>query len=145
MCTPGREHHDRRVLHRRRRGAAQRVDQAGRVVGDHLDRLAPEQLGQHPRHGGPVGQHVADARWAAQVVLEHPELAVLVADDVDPGHVDAHAVGRRVAVGGPHEPRRAGDHLVGDEAVADDPGRAVDVGQEELEGAHPLGHPVGDP
>ena len=28
--------------------------------------------------------------------------------------------------------------------VADDPGRAVDVGQEHLEGAHPLGHAVGD-
>ena len=75
-----REHDDRRILHRGRRGAAQRVDQAGRVVGDHLDRLAPEQLGQHPRHGGAVGQHVAHARRAAQVVLEHPELAVLVAD-----------------------------------------------------------------
>ena len=92
-----REHDDRRVLHRRRRGAAQRVDEVGRVVGHHLDRLAPEQLGQHPRHGGPVGQHVAHARRAAQVVLEHAELAVLVADDVDARHVDAHAVGRRVA------------------------------------------------
>ena len=40
-----REHHDGRVLHRRRGGPPQRVDQAGRVVGHHLDRLAPEQLG----------------------------------------------------------------------------------------------------
>ena len=30
-----------------------------------------------------------------------------------------------------------------DEPVADDAGRAVDVGQEELERPHPLGHPVG--
>ena len=139
------QHHDRGVLHRRRRGAAQRVDQAGGVVGDHLDGLTPEQLGQHPRHGGPVGQHVAHARGAAQVVLEHPELPVLVADHVDPGHVDAHAVRRRVAVGRPHEPRRARDHLVGDEPVAHDAGGAVGVGQEELERPHPLGHPVGDP
>ena len=126
-------------------GAARRsaLMQARRVVGDHLDRLTPEQLGQHPRHGGAVGQHVAHSRRAPQVVLEHPELAVLVADDVDPGDVDAHAVGGRVAVGGPHEPRRARDHLVRDEAVADDAGCAVGIGEEELECPHPLGHPGG--
>ncbi len=139
------EHDDRRFLHRRRRRAAQCVDQVGRVVGDHLDRLAPEQFGEHPCHGGPVGQHVADAGRAAQVVLEHAEFAVLVPDDVDPGDVDAHAVGRREPVGGAHEPRGAGDHVMGDEAVADDAGRAVHVVEEELEGAHPLGHPVGHP
>ena len=137
------EHDHRRVLHRGRRGAAQRVDQAGRVVGHHLNGLAPEQLGQHPGHGGAVGQHVAHPRRAAQVVLEHAELAVLVADHVDARHVDAHAVGRRVAVGRPHEPGRARDHLVRDEPVADDARRAVDVGQEELEGPHALGHPRG--
>ena len=136
-----RQHDHRRVLHRRRRGAAQRVDQASRVVGDHLNGLAPEQLGQHPRHGGAVGQHVAHPGRAPQVVLQHAELAVLVTDHVDARHVDAHAVGRRVAVGRPHEPRGARDHLVRDEPVADDAGGAVDVGQEELERPHPLGHP----
>ena len=47
-------------------------------------------------------------------------------------------------MGGPDEPRRAGDDLVGDQAVADDPRRAIDIGQEELERPHPLGDPVGD-
>ena len=135
------QHDHRGILHRRRRGAAQGVDQPGRVVGDHLNGLAPEQLGQHPRHGGAVGQHVAHARRAAEIVLQHPELAVLVADHVDPRHVDAHPVRRRVAVGRPHEARRAGDDLVRNEPVADDPGRAVDVVQEELERPDPLGHP----
>ncbi len=102
-----RQHHDRRVLHRCRRGPPQRADEVGRVVGHHLNGLAPEQLGQHPRHGGPVGQHIAHTRRAAQVVLEHAELAVLVADDVDARHVDAHAVRWRVPVGRPHEARRA--------------------------------------
>ena len=36
------------------------------------------------------------------------------------------------------------DHVVGDDAVVEDPPRCVDVGQEGLEGPDPLGHPVGD-
>ena len=139
-----RQHDDRGVLHRGRRGTAQRADQAGGIVGHHLDRLAPEQLGEHPCHGGAVGKDVADAGRAAQVVLEHAELSVLVADHVDPGDVDPHAVRGRVPEGGPHEPWGAGDHFVGDEPVADDARGAVHVGQEELERPHPLGHPVGD-
>ena len=136
-----RQHDHRRVLHRRRRGAAQRVDQASRVVRDHLNGLAPEQFGQHPRHGGAVGQHVAHPGRAPQVVLQHAELAVLVTDHVDARHMDAHTVGWRVAVGRSHEPRGARDHLVRDEPVADDAGGAVDVGQEELERPHPLHQP----
>ena len=138
-----RQHDDRRVLHRRRCGAAQRVDQACRVVRDHLNGLAPEQLRQHPRHGGAVGQHVAHPGRAPQVVLQHPELAVLVTDDVDARHVDAHAVGRRIAVGRPDEPGRARDHLVRDQPVADNAGGAVDVGQEELERSDALHQPRG--
>ena len=145
VVHPRRQDDDGRVLHGRWRGPAQRVDQVGRVVRDHLDRLAPEQLRQHPGHGGAVGQDVAHARRAAQVVLEDAELPVLVADHVDPGHVDAHAVGRRVPVGGPHEARGAGDDLVGDETVADDARRAVDVSQEVLERPDPLHHPGGHP
>jgi hypothetical protein len=139
-----REHDHRRVLHRRRCGAAERVDEARRVVRDHLNGLAPEQFGQHPGHGGSIRQHVAHSRRAAQVVLQHAELPVLVADHIDARHVDADPVGGRVAVGGAHEARRAGDHVVRDESVAHDAGRPVDVGQEELEGPNALCHPCRD-
>ena len=44
----GREHDDRGILHTRGGGAAQGVHEMRRVVGDHLDGLAPEELGQHP-------------------------------------------------------------------------------------------------
>ena len=47
VVDPRRQHHDGRVLNGRRRGTPQRVDQAGRIVVHHLDRLAPEELGQH--------------------------------------------------------------------------------------------------
>ncbi len=136
---------DGRVLHRGGGGAAQRVDEPCRVVGHHLNGLAPEQLGQDTRHGRPVGQDVAHSRRAPQVVLEHPELAVLVADDVDARHVDAHPVGWRQSEGGADETGGAGDDIVRDQAVAHDPGSAVDVGEELLERPHALGHTVGDP
>ena len=99
------QHHHRRVVDPGRRRPAQGVDQVGRVVGHHLDGLAPEELGQHAGHGGPVGQDVAHARRAADVVLQDPELALLVADDIDAGHVDAHAVGRHAARGPPGRSR----------------------------------------
>ena len=38
-----------------------------------------------------------------------------------PGHVDADAVGRVDPVDRPQEPRRAGDHVVGDDPVVEDP------------------------
>ena len=144
MYTPGREHHDRGVGHAARGGHAEGADQPGRIVGHHLDRLAPEHLGQHPRHGGPVGQHVADTRRAAEVVLEDPELAVLVAHDVDPGHVDAYAVGRVDPVDRPEEARRAGDHVVRDDPVVEDAGAVVDVVEEGLQRPNPLGDALGD-
>ena len=53
----------------------------------------------------PVGQDVAHTRRAAEVVLEDAELAVLVADDVDPGNVDPHAVRRVEPVRRPDEIR----------------------------------------
>ena len=139
-----RQHHHGGVGHAAGGGQAEGADQAGRIVGHHLDRLAPEHLGQHAGHGGPVGQHVAHPRRAAEVVLEDPELAVLVAHDVDAGHVDPYAVGRVDPVDGPEEARRAGDHVVGDDPVVEDAGAVVDVGQEGLQRPDPLGHPLGD-
>ena len=82
----------------RRRGA-QRVEQALGVLDHRAHLLAREHLGQHVRQRTPVLQDVGDPARAAQVVLEHAELADLVTDEVDAGHVDADAVRR-------HEPVR---------------------------------------
>ena len=110
------EHHHGRILDARRRGPAQGVNEVGRVVGHHLNGLPPEELGEDPRHGGPVGQHVADAGRAADIVLQHAELALLVPDDVDAGHVDPHPVRRgRRRDAARTKPGRAGDHLMRDQ------------------------------
>ena len=110
-----------------------------RVVVHRPDAVGAEQVGKHPGHHPAVLHHVGDARRRAQVVLEHPEHALAVADDVDAGDVDAHAV-RRPDAGGVavevltrrHQPARH-------HAVAQDLLVAVDVVEETLQRAHPLG------
>ncbi len=141
-----RQHHDRRVVHARRGGGRERGEQPPRVVGDRPDPQGGEQLGEDLRHGTPVRQHVADTAGHPDVVLQHPERALRVADQVDAGDVHPHAVGRLDALRGPVEVLGGGDqpprhHPVGHRALS-----AVDVGQECLERLDPLrdarAHPV---
>ena len=116
-------------------GAERRSAQQGRVVVD------------HPMGGEQVGKTRAmvrrfsityDTPRAAQVVLEHPEVALLIADHVDARDVDAHAVGRGDA------------HGLAVKVLAEVITRrgmtpslripvAVDVVEVELEGLDPLG------
>ncbi len=80
------------------------------------DPRAPCAGQEDPRHRAPVLHHVRDARWRAQVVLQHTEGALRVADQVDAGDVNAHAVG----LGDAH--RLAVKVLTrGDQAARDDP------------------------
>ncbi len=94
VVDAGGEDDDRRVGDVRRRGRLQRGQQPARVVVDRLDAVVGEQLRQHLAHRRPVGDDVADARRRAQVVLEHPEVAGLVAHQVDAAR---RARGRRWA------------------------------------------------
>ena len=133
VVDAGGEHDDGRVgLVRRGRGA-QGPQQVRRVVADRAHPLAGEQVGEDARHRAAVLHHVRHAGRVAQVVLQHPEHALLVADEVDPGDVDAHAVGRDEPGRGPVEVLAAGDQAAGQHAVADDLGVAVDVGEERLQ------------
>ena len=97
-----------------------------------------EDLGKHVRERPAVLEDVRDARRVAQVVLEHAELAGLVADEVDARHVDAHLVGGldppRLAV----EVGRRGHQAARDQSVVEDVAGAVDIGEEGLEGVQPL-------
>ena len=88
-----REHDDRRIGTgvRRRRGSQRRQEPLG-VVRDRADAVAREQLGEDPRHRAAVLDDVGAPRRDADVVLEHPELPVAVADEIDAGDVDADVV-----------------------------------------------------
>ena len=109
-----------------------------------MDPLLGEQRGEGPGHGQPVLDDVADATRDAHVVLEDPELALLVTDEVDAGDVHPHAVGR-VDPGDLAAELLAGeDQAPGDHAVVEGAARPVDVGQERLQGLDPLADPPGD-
>ena len=111
-----------------------------RVVGHAADAVAGEELREHVGHRPPVLHHVRDARRRAQVVLEDPEAADVVADEVDPGHVHAHAARGVEAGDAAVEVRRARHQPARHHAVGQDLARPVHVGEEALEREDALAH-----
>ena len=99
--------------------------------------MALEQVGEDLRHGAAVLDDVGDPRRAAQVVLEHPESSVRSRTRSMPATCTRTPPG----AGSPAaavEVRRGHDQPVRDDAVVQDRSLAVDVGEEGLEGPHPL-------
>ena len=108
------------------------------VVADGPHAVRGEQVREDPRHGPPVLHHVGDPGRRPQVVLEHPEGALRVADQVDARDVDAHAVGRHDAGRLAVEVLARRHQTAWDDAVAQDLLLAVDVVEVHLERLHPL-------
>jgi hypothetical protein len=98
-----------------------------------------EQVGGYPGHRPPVLHDVGHARRGPQVVLEHPEGAGLVTDQVDAGDVDAHPVRWHDACRFAVEVLARGHQPFRHDAVAEDVLLAVHVVEEHLERPHPLG------
>jgi hypothetical protein len=144
VVDAGRQHDHARVGHALGRGGAQRVQQLGRVVVDRADPGIDEERRQGLAHHAAVLDDVADPARDAQVVLQHPELPVLVPDEVDAGDVHAHAVGRVDAVCLAVEVGARGDQPARYHPVGEDLTPAVHVGEETLEGGDPLAHGAGD-
>jgi hypothetical protein len=99
-----------------------------------------EELGENVGHGPAVLDHVRDARWRTQVVLEHPIAALGVADEVYPGHLDADAIWRGEVSRFTVEMRRGKDEPAGQHPVSEYLLGPINVRQESLEGTHALGH-----
>src|ERR1700694_5927449 len=59
--------------------------------------MGGEQVRENAGHRAPVLHHVGHPGRRAQVVFEHPEVALGVADQVDARDVDAYSVGRHDA------------------------------------------------
>lgn len=138
-CRPQGQNHDRGVGLVGGRRVAQRAQQVRSVVIDRPHPMGGEQVRKDPRHGAPVLHHIRHPRRRAQVVLENPKVAAVVADQVDAGDVDSHTVGWhdpdcltvKVLTGG-HQPAR-------DDTVAQNLLITIDVVEVALEGLDPLG------
>ena len=136
VVDAGGEHGDLgRLLVRQR---AQALGELIRIVVHGVDDVFLEQLGKHPLHHFAVLEHVGDAGRHPQIVFEHVEASVGVADqvgaaDVGPypvGRVDAHAFG----------PELLGflDVFPRQDAVVEDLLVVVDVVDEAVECIHAL-------
>jgi hypothetical protein len=141
----GRPDDDRRLLLRagggdlRERGAEQRG-----VVVDRADAVGAEQAGQQARHRDAVLEHVRDPARRADVVLEHLPRAVGVAHEVAAGDVAVDAAGRADPVRGAGERGARDDQLPRHDPLVHDLARVVDVVDERVERADPLGEPALD-
>ncbi len=139
------QHHHRRVGLVGGRGVAQRPQQVGGVVVDGTHAMRGEQVREDAGHGAAVLHYIGDARRRAQIVLEDPEIALFVADQIDAGDVDPDAVGRddahRLAV----EMLARGDQPARDHPVVEDFLVAVDVVEVHLERLDPLGDAAFEP
>lgn len=110
-----------------------------RVIADGAYPVGGEQVREDARHRAPVLHHIGHPGRRPQVVLEHPEVTLVVADQVDAGDVDAYPVGWDDARGFPVEVLARGHQPTRDHAVAQDLLLAIDVVEIHLQRLDPLG------
>ena len=101
--------------------------------------MGSEQIREDPRHHPAVLHDVGDTRRRAQVVLQNPEGALAVTNQVDTRDMDADAIRRVDADGFPVEVFTGGDQPARDDAIAQDLLVPVNIVEEPFQGDHPLG------
>ena len=94
VVAAGRQQHHDRVFRARRRHGAQVFDQPLGIVADGRDALPGEGVGKEPHHDLAVLEHIGDARGRAHIVLEHEEVALSGADQIDAGDMGVDVVRR---------------------------------------------------
>ena len=97
-------------------------------------------FGQAFRHGPAVFQHGADAGRDTNIVLEYPERAGSVTDDVDARNMDADAAGGFKTVDRPVEMGAGGDELAWNHAIGHYGHPPVNVVEECFKCFDPLGN-----
>ena len=138
VVRAGREHHRAALVAGDGRDRAQRLREPGGIVIDAVDARGIEDAREHALAEDAILDDVRHAGGRAQVVLEDAPRAVRIADEIDPGDVDAHAArGRDAAQRGPVA-GGSEDHLGGDHARSEDPLLAVQIVEEEAQGPQAL-------
>ena len=141
VVHPGREHDDGRIVAARRGDLPEHRPEVRRVILDRPHVVLLEQEREDVLHHLPILEHVAHPRGGAAVVLENEELAVGVADQVDPRDVDVNVLRYRQADKLAAVARGPQDQLDRDHPVLEDLTLVVDVVQEQVQRADPLLEP----
>jgi hypothetical protein len=133
-----REQDDLRLAHVDRGDLVHRLMQARAVLVDVAQADVARQVREGAQHHVPVLDHVGDAGGRARIVLQHAELPVAAAHQIDAADMDVGIV-RQIQTG--H--LRAvvlvlQDQLGRDDAVLEDLLLVINVAQEEVERLHPL-------
>jgi hypothetical protein len=133
-----REHDDSGLFASARRAGSKCLQQVAGVFGDRPDPMTGEQLRKDMGHRSAVLDHIGDPGRSTKVVLEDAVAAVLIANQIDAGDVDADAVRRIDPTGISMEVGRRQDEPAGQDAVRQHLRRTIDIGEERLQRANPL-------
>ena len=112
------------------------------IIVDRRDAVLGEQIRHQPHRHLAVLQHVGDARGRARIVLQHIEIGVVDAHDVDAADMHPHVVRRAVADHLRAIVRVAQNQLRRDDVLLEDAARAVDVLQKHVERGDALDQPL---
>ncbi len=136
-----RQQHAGRIARSARRHRIERIAQQIRIAVDRADREDVEQFRAQPQHRLAILQHVGDAGRGPCIILQHEEIVGAGADQIDAADMGVDAV-RRPRAGDLDAELRIAEHDVGrDDAVGDDPPRAVNVVDEGVDRPHALFEP----
>ena len=86
VADAGGEHDDGRIGTVGRRERPQRREERLAIMRDRPDVVFVEEAWKHPLGDGTVRQHVRDAAWHPQVVLEYDESSVFQPHEIRPRH-----------------------------------------------------------
>ncbi len=119
----------------------QRLAELGGIHLDGLDVGLGEDAGEDLLHHHAVLEHVGDTGRRAQIILEHPELAVDILDQVDTRDVDVYPAGRTQSAQLLEVADRPLDELPWHDALFEDALLSVDVLEELVERPQTLHEP----
>ena len=98
VVAPGRQQHDDGIVIAVRRHGAEVLEQPFGIIADRRDALPIKGVRKEPHHDLAVLEHVGHAGWRAHIVLQHEEVTLASADQVDASDVGVDVVGRLDAV-----------------------------------------------
>ena len=138
VVNPRREHHDHRALAIARRQRGEGAVELGGVIVHGQNAVVLENLGQDALGDLAVFHHVGHPGRHAQIILQHAEMPVVVANQIRAADVRPHAEARRRAEAGGFEIVRFEHRLGGHDALGKNLLAVVHIVDKQVERAAAL-------